>query len=168
MNLQMAGVAKSSDYPSLIKVKYQDILLCYSNFYAEFLILLYMVQVYHEVMTGCFGLESLWSKSPDVLTRSNPTAAPPLGSLPSTSGGSHPTLRHTTDTSSIGAVDSTTRNSVSTSGPQQWSWDSSHYLDGIRCSNIDTQQAIQRHVHALYRHLITSLLMQQQPEKGQT
>ncbi|KAK7085894.1 hypothetical protein SK128_025641 [Halocaridina rubra] len=71
--------------------------------------------VYHEVMTGCFGLESLWSSSSYSLVRS---------------------------------------------------LEATHYLDGIRAASQPTQQQIATTVHIIYRHLVSSLLHHEQPDKG--
>ncbi|XP_068210388.1 probable E3 ubiquitin-protein ligase HERC1 [Palaemon carinicauda] len=71
--------------------------------------------VYHEVMTGCFGLESLWSSSSYSLVRS---------------------------------------------------LEATHYLDGIRAASQPTQQQIATTVHIIYRHLVSSLLQHEQPDKG--
>ncbi|XP_071541149.1 LOW QUALITY PROTEIN: probable E3 ubiquitin-protein ligase HERC1 [Panulirus ornatus] len=70
--------------------------------------------VYHEVMTGCFGLESLWSSSSYSLVRS---------------------------------------------------LEATHYLDGIRAASQSTQQQIAATVHIIYRHLVSSLLQHEQPDK---
>nr|XP_053648636.1 probable E3 ubiquitin-protein ligase HERC1 isoform X3 [Cherax quadricarinatus] len=71
--------------------------------------------VYHEVMTGCFGLESLWSSSSYSLVRS---------------------------------------------------LEATHYLDGIRAASMPTQKKIATTVHIIYRHLVSSLLQHEQPDKG--
>ncbi|XP_042891775.1 probable E3 ubiquitin-protein ligase HERC1 isoform X3 [Penaeus japonicus] len=71
--------------------------------------------VYHEVMTGCFGLESLWSSSSYSLIRS---------------------------------------------------LEATHYLDGIRAATQPMQQRIARTVHIIYKHLVSSLLQHEQPDKG--
>ncbi|XP_069958426.1 probable E3 ubiquitin-protein ligase HERC1 isoform X4 [Cherax quadricarinatus] len=71
--------------------------------------------VYHEVMTGCFGLESLWSSSSYSLVRS---------------------------------------------------LEATHYLDGIRAASLPTQKKIATTVHIIYRHLVSSLLQHEQPDKG--